>query len=509
MISCVCQCKTNTLFSSSGSGKTTFLNDVHKAHECIYIRQYHNIRPYITVSKVPNFDPTELPYWSIYQKEGKDKRIQVGGTMAGEVTNGLSGGQRKLFLFELIYQRTKDETGLLILLDEPFAGVTDDFVPFIIDRLEHMKKMHNVLVVTNDHVAELTNLADTIIRLSAVDRDNVLVNDSKTERQIAIMALSLGDEYTYQATGSDWGFFLDVEIVHNRGIHIAVIYAVLSYALFLATFWNSSQDSASLVLIANELIGYYSVLPFLLSLPDWRHYVDEESEALLHSNKTSSKIWKTYLAMALLFFLALFQYGMVNTVIDGMGSIEYFFGIFFDGATNQFPYIVLGLYSSLPNEQVYALSSMPFLLMIFFSTTFSPGAGLPYLKELRYLFSRFYFWCIVPGIQDEMEDCPANRTVNMVALAITGTLVVWLFLAAMLVQRLVNKLRRAEQKTRRETISASLAFRSVQLEIYGSGALNIFHGDDIENPKALPTECDTSSGSESSVVDDGDKYYDC
>jgi ABC-type lipoprotein export system ATPase subunit len=109
---------------SSGSGKTTFLNDVHRSHNCIYIRQYHNLRPYITVTKVPNFDPTSLPFWDTYVNEGTANKIQLGGTMAGKFTAGLSGGQRKLFLFELIYQRTKTQKGLLIVLDEPFAGVT-------------------------------------------------------------------------------------------------------------------------------------------------------------------------------------------------------------------------------------------------------------------------------------------------------------------------------------------------------------------------------------------------
>jgi hypothetical protein len=73
---------------------------------------------------VPNFDPTGLPFWDIYVNEGTADKIQLGGTMAGEFTAGLSGGQRKLFLFELIYQRTKTQKGILIVLDEPFAGVT-------------------------------------------------------------------------------------------------------------------------------------------------------------------------------------------------------------------------------------------------------------------------------------------------------------------------------------------------------------------------------------------------
>jgi hypothetical protein len=71
---------------SSGSGKTTFLNDTAKSHHSTYIRQYHNLRPYITVSKIPNFDPTRLPFWDTYVTEGKADTIKVGGTMAGEFT---------------------------------------------------------------------------------------------------------------------------------------------------------------------------------------------------------------------------------------------------------------------------------------------------------------------------------------------------------------------------------------------------------------------------------------
>ena len=66
-------------------GKTTFLNDTTKSHKCTYIRQYHNIRPYVTVSAIPNFDPKQLPYWDIYEREGKADTIQVGGTMAGQL----------------------------------------------------------------------------------------------------------------------------------------------------------------------------------------------------------------------------------------------------------------------------------------------------------------------------------------------------------------------------------------------------------------------------------------
>ena len=92
------------------------------------------------MTDIPNFDPTQLPFWDIYEREKTAATIQVGGTLGGEFTAGLSGGQRKLLLFELIYQRTisselhpppddkiKEKNSQpgqlqLIVLDEPFAG---------------------------------------------------------------------------------------------------------------------------------------------------------------------------------------------------------------------------------------------------------------------------------------------------------------------------------------------------------------------------------------------------
>ena len=114
---------------SSGSGKTTFLEHVHKLHSCTYIRQYHTLRPYVPVKKIPRFDPTQLPYWKLYSdkelKESGGKKnesynpgVKIGGTMAGEFTAGLSGGQRKMMLFELVRQRVSGQSDLLIVLDE-------------------------------------------------------------------------------------------------------------------------------------------------------------------------------------------------------------------------------------------------------------------------------------------------------------------------------------------------------------------------------------------------------
>ena len=112
-------------------------------------------------------------------------------------------------------QRIAGTSGLLICLDEPFAGVTDDFVPFIIERLEEMRAAHNVLLVTNDHVAKLTALADSTITVSAIDRSKVMVNDKIHDRELVLHAVSSGKRYEHSVGNQDLWFFLDTEVVSN------------------------------------------------------------------------------------------------------------------------------------------------------------------------------------------------------------------------------------------------------------------------------------------------------
>ena len=231
-------------------GKTTFLNDVHKSHKCTYIRQYHNLRPYIAVSAIPNFDPTQLPYWDIYIKEKKANNVIVGGTIAGQFMAGLSGGQRKLLLFELIFQRTASQDNLLIVLDEPFAGVTDDFVPFIVDRLNEMRKKHNILLVTNDHVDTLKKMADNTVTVSAIDRSKVKINGKEgVDRELALISMSIGDDYKHSTNNQDLQFFKSVEFSKNGGILNVVAFAIFAFGLFLLMFWDSKPGSEALVLI--------------------------------------------------------------------------------------------------------------------------------------------------------------------------------------------------------------------------------------------------------------------
>lgn len=469
---------------ASGSGKTTFLNDVHKSHKCTYIRQYHNLRPYIAVSAIPNFDPTKLPYWDIYIKEKKDGSIIVGGTIAGQFMAGLSGGQRKLLLFELIFQRTAAQDNLLIVLDEPFAGVTDDFVPFIVDRLNEMRKKHNVLLVTNDHVETLKRMADNTVTVSAIDRSRVKINDrTGVDRDLALLAMSIGDDYRHGTNGSDLEFFRAVEFSKNGGIPNVAGFAVFAFSLFLLMFWDSRPGSEALVLIAAGMVSFFTANPYFLQLCDWRIYMIEEAEALLHSSQSVNKFLKTILTLFLLLIITCVQFGCQDAVLGTMTTVQFFVGILFDNLSLLVSMITLGLYTNLPDQAVQILGAMPFLLMIFFSTTFSPGAGVKGLKELRYLFSRFYLWCMLPDGMG-MEGCPESN--NLLYLVLSSLLVPFLFGTYMFVKNMYARSHHEKAQSSRRESMQTLEFAELQLEMFGQKALkNLKHIGSTHNLVAL------------------------
>jgi ABC-type lipoprotein export system ATPase subunit len=461
-----------TVVGASGSGKTTFLNDVHRSYKCIYIRQYHNMRPYITVSQIPNFDTKRLPYWDIYEKEGKADTIKVGGTMAGEFTAGLSGGQRKLLLFELICQRVQNQKRLLIVLDEPFAGVTDDFVPFILQGLHELSVRHNVLLVTNDHVESITNVSNNTITVSAIDRSHVRINNrDAVDRDKEIAALSVGENYVYESSGADLKFFYNVEVRYNQAIIGVAVFTIFVSLLMLISFWDSDRSSIPLVLVAGNIIAFFCINPYLLSLVEWRIAMQEEAEALVHSSKGMNKLLKTELTLTMIFIISLMEYGFVNAVIDGLSDVKYWVAMLFDSVSVTFPLIALGIFTNLPFQLVQILGTLPFLFLIFFSTTFSPGSGVPGLKVVRYLFPRFYFWCIIPVIQDDMEGCPNNDGANIGYMILTSLLGVILFVIVIAGLKIKSFVSQTKENKQRDTLRNDDEFHHLQIELYGAKGL--------------------------------------
>jgi len=456
---------------ASGSGKTTFLNDVHKSHKCTYIRQYHNLRPYIAVSAIPNFDPTKLPYWDIYVKEKKAHNIIVGGTIAGQFMAGLSGGQRKLLLFELIFQRTLQQDNLLIVLDEPFAGVTDDFVPFIVGRLNEMRKAHNILLVTNDHVNTLKKMADNTVTVSAIDRSTVQINGKEgVDRELALLAMSIGDAYQHTASNKDLEFFRDVEFSKQGGLLNVALFAVFAFGFFLLMFWDSGEGSEALVLIAAGIISFFCANPYFLQLVDWRIFMVEEAEALLHSSKTMNKALKTLLTLGLLFVITVIQFGCMAAVLDTLTSAEFFIAILFDNLSLLVMIICLGLYTDLSDQAVQIFGSTPFLFMIFFSTTFSPGAGVRGVKELRYLFPRFYLWCMLPDDVVEMEGCPDENNTTLY-LVLASLFTPFCFVVTKVGMKFCANRHQSKGKATQREAMKTLKFAELQLELFGEKAL--------------------------------------
>jgi hypothetical protein len=382
-----------------------------------------------------------------------------------------------LLLFELIYQRTKDQSNLLLVLDEPFAGVTDDFVPFIVDRLNLMRTSHNILLVTNDHVETLKNMADNYMRVSAVNRTIVQINDDEdstniVDRETAILALSVGEQYQYNSTTwDDLLFFGTVEIATNGSLKAVAVFILVTFGLFAATFWNSAPMFGAFVVVAASIISFFCLHPYLLSLVDWRNYMTEEAEALLHSSKAINKILKTALTLILILIVSLVEWGTVNLIIDGFESRKFWIAMLMDNASLTFPFIFFGLFTKLPETRVQIGASLPFLLMIFLSGTFSPSAGLPGLKVLRFLFVRFYFWCMIPIVSGMMEDCPSEDVIvtYTVLSALVGS---FLFLAFVAVRAAINAAT-AQRTTNQynELLHKDEQLRDLQLELYGEQAM--------------------------------------
>jgi len=87
--------------------------------------------------------------------------------------------------------------------------------------------------------------------------------------------------------------------------------------------------------------------------------------------------------------ITLIGYGLVNAVVPGFEDIKFLYTMFLDTSSMILPMICLALFSNMALEEVSIFGSLPFLLMLFLSTLFSPGAGVEGIKELRYLFVRY------------------------------------------------------------------------------------------------------------------------
>jgi hypothetical protein len=178
-----------------------------------------------------------------------------------------------------------------------------------------------------------------------------------------------------------------------------------------------------------------------------------------------NKALKSVLTLILLLLVSLVQFGCVNAVVDGLEGVNQLAAILIDNAVLTFPFIFGGLYTRLPFHAVDIIASMPFLFMIFFSTTFSPGSGVEGVKELRYLFSRFYWFCILPGVQDSMEGCPSDDVV-MLYMFLSGLIGIVLFLVYLSMKSLISTMKSKKAIIKRNALKDD-EFRDLQMELFG------------------------------------------
>lgn len=198
----------------------------------------------------------------------------------------------------------------------------------------------------------------------------------------------------------------------------------------------------------------------------------EESEALLHSSKGMNKTLKSLLTLALIICISSTEYAIIQVVTPGnaLSGIDFYFGVLFDNAALMFPFVLLGLFTNINSQGAEIIGTIPFLFMVLFSSSFSPGSGVQGVKILRYMFSRFYLWCMIPEVEGSMEGCPDDNV--LLYLILTSML----FSVMIIVFNLKNKIRKQfNVKKQAETIKKSMItteFAELQVELFGIKALN-------------------------------------
>ena len=171
---------------------------------------------------------------------------------------------------------------------------------------------------------------------------------------------------THSTDNQDFKFFLNVELSRHGGIPGVFFFAVFAVGLFLLTFWNSKAGSEPLVLIAGGMVSFFTANPYFLLLTDWRVYMIEEAEALLHSSKTMNRCLKLCLTLALEVCICTCQYGVIQACldVDTLQGANFYFGIMFDSLSLLIAIALLGLFTDMSFQSVQIFGGMPFLFMM-------------------------------------------------------------------------------------------------------------------------------------------------
>merc|ERR1712194_703570 len=110
---------------------------------------------------------------------------------------------------------------------------------------------------------------------------------------------------------------------------------VFAMILFLMSFWDSKKGQEALVLVGLQIVAFFAINPFLISLADWRNTVTEEADALMHP--------KSVVTLILLIVINVITFGCLiacmkedNEIVNNAGM---WVSMLFDSASLTLPFI--------------------------------------------------------------------------------------------------------------------------------------------------------------------------
>lgn len=180
------------LIGPNGSGKTTLLNVLNGVHKLtsgeIRLRgaSLKGLRPHTLVARgvsrtfqnphvfdtVTVFQNMLVPM--LHHREGRSRQIRdradamlefVGlSDFRNHAASELSGGQQKL----LEFARAVMSEPVLILMDEPFAGIHPEIKALLIERITRTREAAGTsFIIVSHEIPELLMLSDTIVCMAA------------------------------------------------------------------------------------------------------------------------------------------------------------------------------------------------------------------------------------------------------------------------------------------------------------------------------------------------------
>ena len=80
-------------------------------------------------------------------------------------------------------------------------------------------------------------MADNTVTVSAIDRSTVKINGREgVGRDLALLAMSIGDDYQHTTNNNDLAFFRSVEFSKNGGIPFVGAFAVFAVSCVMLTY---------------------------------------------------------------------------------------------------------------------------------------------------------------------------------------------------------------------------------------------------------------------------------